>query len=134
MREQSLVTAVAGVLVAVGMTCAQNAGDTEVRALYRHAEALKKAARWAEAAKVYEKIVEKAREVYGPKEVNTAVLMNNLADLYLDLGQHARSERLFKDSLAIREAKLGKEHPNVAASLNNLASLYKAMGQHAKAE
>jgi len=50
------------------------------------------------------------------------------------MGQYAKAEPLYLRSLAIREAKLGKDHPDVAIGLNNLAGLYGSMGEHAKAE
>jgi CHAT domain-containing protein/tetratricopeptide (TPR) repeat protein len=109
-------------------------GQAEVIALYRRAEALKKAVKWKEAAEVYEKAVEKARVAFGETDPSTAALMNNLAGLYVAMGQYAKAEPLFRRSLEICEAKLGKDDPDVAAALNNLAGLYVAMGAYAKAE
>ena len=60
--------------------------------------------------------------------------LNNLANLYKDMGQYAKAEPLYQRSLKIRESKLGPDHPDVATSLNNLAALYADMGQYAKAE
>ncbi len=63
-----------------------------------------------------------------------AQVLNNLANLYTELGQYAKAEPLYRRSLEIKEAKLGKDHPHVADSLNNLAILYHRLGQYAKAE
>jgi tetratricopeptide (TPR) repeat protein len=109
-------------------------GEKEIVALHRKAQAFKEEGKPAEAARLYERAVEKARALYGADHPATATLMNNLAYLYQALGQYARAEPLYQRSLAIREARLGKDHPDVATSLNNLAELYRVTGQHARAE
>ena len=63
-----------------------------------------------------------------------ATSLNNLANLFQDMGRYAEAEPLYRRSLKIDEKKLGPDHPDVAASLNNLADLYDDMGQYAKAE
>ena len=70
----------------------------------------------------------------GPDHPDVADGLNNLALLYVNMGQYAKAEPLYQRSLKIREAKLGPDHPDVAESLNNLANLYEDMGQYAKAE
>ena len=70
----------------------------------------------------------------GPDHPDVANSLNNLAILYMDMGQYAKAEPLYQRSLKISEAKLGPDHPDVADSLNNLANLYMDMGQYAKAE
>jgi tetratricopeptide (TPR) repeat protein len=131
----SAVLAGAAVLVGAQLLRAQDDEEkAEVRALYRRAEALKEALHWKEAAEVYEKAVAKAKIAYGAENPATATLLNNLALLYQDMGEHARAEPLYQRALKIDEATRGKDHPAVATSLSNLAELYKAMGQHARAE
>jgi hypothetical protein len=46
--------------------------------------------------------------------------LHNLANLYRHLGENGKVEPLYQRSLAIWEAKLGKEHPEVALGLHNL--------------
>jgi len=65
---------------------------------------------------------------------DTAQSLNNLAALYLAMGDHAKAEPLFKEALEVRQKVLGRDHPGTAQSLNNLAALYQAMGDYAKAE
>jgi CHAT domain-containing protein/Tfp pilus assembly protein PilF len=127
---------VAGVLLAgVERVVAQDAqGQAEVLALYRRGQALQQQGKWAEAIKVYEQALAKAKDAFGPTEVTTAALANNLANVHYTLGQYAKAESLCKRSLEVYEAKLGKDHPQVASILNNLAELYRAKGQHAQAE
>ena len=60
--------------------------------------------------------------------------LNNLAELYQDMGEYAKAEPLYQEALRIRQKVLGPEHPDTATSLNNLAVLYQDMGEYAKAE
>jgi CHAT domain-containing protein/tetratricopeptide (TPR) repeat protein len=63
------------------------------------------------------------------------VSLNNLANLYRDMGQYERAEELYKRALLNQEVVPGKKnHPDVAHSLNNLANLYGDMGKHERAE
>jgi CHAT domain-containing protein/Tfp pilus assembly protein PilF len=132
--QTAFLVAVAVLLeVAVPRACAQER-EEGLDALYRRAEALSKAGKVREAARVYQKVVHRARKELGPTHLNTAVAMNNLAWLYCDLRQYARAEPLFKGSLAIAEAQLGKDHLDVATTLDGLARLYKSTGQYGQAE
>ena len=49
-------------------------------------------------------------------------------------GRYPDAEPLYKQSLAILEKILGKDHPNIATSLGNLAELYRVQGRYADAE
>jgi CHAT domain-containing protein len=65
---------------------------------------------------------------------DTATSLNNLATLYEVMGEYAKAEPLYLQSLRIWQKVLGPEHADIAASLNNLAALYEDMGEYAKAE
>jgi CHAT domain-containing protein/tetratricopeptide (TPR) repeat protein len=137
MNQTLLRLALAGVVLLAGLgrlAGRDTEGQAEVMALYRRAEVLRKAGKWADAIKVYQQAVTKARDAFGPADVTTASLMNNLAYLYADVGQFAKAEPLYRRSLEIYEVRLGKDHPDVALALNNLAARYHALGQYARAE
>ena len=106
----------------------------EILRLYRRAEALKKAAKYADSARLYEQVVQKAKTVFGLKHRNTATLLNNLAHLYTSMGAHAKAEPLYRKALEVWKKALGEQHPTYATGLNNLAWLYRSMGAYAKAE
>ncbi|MGA0925448.1 MAG: tetratricopeptide repeat protein, partial [Lutimaribacter sp.] len=55
-----------------------------------------------------------------------AIRLNNLAELFRDMGRLEDAEPMYQRALAIDMAALGPNHPNVATYLNNLAGLYKA--------
>jgi tetratricopeptide (TPR) repeat protein/CHAT domain-containing protein len=59
--------------------------------------------------------------------------LNNLANLYADMGQYDKPLPLYEQALAIKKKVLGEEHPDYANSLNDLAILYAYMGQYDKA-
>ena len=58
----------------------------------------------------------------GPADPDVANSLNNLANMYEDMGQYAKAEPLYQRSLKIREDKLGTDHFDVADSLNNLGN------------
>ncbi|HEX2689744.1 MAG TPA: CHAT domain-containing tetratricopeptide repeat protein, partial [Kofleriaceae bacterium] len=70
----------------------------------------------------------------GPRHLEVAESLNNLAVLYQAQGVYAKAEPLLLRALDIREKIRGPRHPEVAESLNNLATLYQAQGAYAKAE
>ena len=57
-----------------------------------------------------------------------------LANVDQTEGKYTEAEALYQRALAIKEAKLGKDHPDVAAILNNLANVYLRQGKYAEAE
>ena len=62
-----------------------------------------------------------------------AYSLDNLASLARQQGQGARSERLYRQALAIREKSLGPDHLNVAVTLDGLAALYRSRGDTVRA-
>jgi tetratricopeptide (TPR) repeat protein len=61
-------------------------------------------------------------------------LLNNAGGYLHDRAQHAQTESLYRQALAIREKVEGVEHPDTAISLNNMASLLSDQGKYAEAE
>ena len=70
----------------------------------------------------------------GARHPETAVAMNNLANVLLALGKAMEAERLQRAALASLEAALGQEHPRVAVSCVNLAEVLRAKGDAAGAK
>jgi CHAT domain-containing protein/tetratricopeptide (TPR) repeat protein len=112
----------------------ENKDREALLAAYRQGENLRQQGRYAQASQAYEKAVALAKRVFGATDLNTAVLLNNLADLYQNQCQYARAESFYLRSLKILEAKLAKDDPLVASVLNNLALLSKEQGDYTKAE
>src|SRR5262249_51776684 len=75
------------------------------------------------------------QKVHGASHPDVATDLNNLAELYVSLGQDQRAQPLLERTLAIDEATHpGAPHPDVAQSHENLANLYLLEGAHARAE
>ena len=72
--------------------------------------------------------------MFGAKDPNSAVLLDNLAGLYKAQNRIAEAEGYYALALTIREEALGLNHPDVAASLNRLAVLYHGQGKYFSAE
>ncbi|NBQ67609.1 MAG: tetratricopeptide repeat protein [Nitrosomonadaceae bacterium] len=75
-----------------------------------------------------------AEEKFGPDDLSVTESLNNLAKLYLHLGDYAEAEPLFRRSLAITEKAVGSNHLDLEEILNNLALLYLTQSDFAKAE
>jgi len=75
-----------------------------------------------------------ADERFGVGHAETAIALNNLAQLLKATNRLAEAEPLMRRALAIDEKSFGPEHPKVAIRLNNLAALLKATNRLAEAE
>ncbi len=91
-------------------------------------------ARYAEAEPLFRRALAIREAALGPDHPDTALSLNNLAELLRAQGRSGEAEPLFRQALAIREAALGPDHPNTAQSLNNLAALLWAQGRYGEAE
>jgi tetratricopeptide (TPR) repeat protein len=60
--------------------------------------------------------------------------LNNLAQLYGDVGRDVEAEPLYKRALAIIEKTVGLDSVDIAPELNNLAALYQRQLRYVEAE
>lgn len=63
-----------------------------------------------------------------------AILLHNTAQFFYFKGKYSDSERLYAESLAIREEVSGNKHPETLGSMNNLASTFWKQGRLDEAE
>jgi tetratricopeptide (TPR) repeat protein len=68
---------------------------------------------YTQAQDLLEKLL-KIREAEGKEDLELALALNELAELYRSQGKYAEAEPLLQRALAIWEQKLGKDHPDVA--------------------
>jgi tetratricopeptide (TPR) repeat protein len=125
---------VAVMLGVTGSGAGQALTEDEAFAQWEQASKLYQAGRYADAERLYRRLLPEVFRLWGEGSTNHAHLLNNLANLYYETSRYAQAEPLFLRSLEIPEARLGKDHLLVAASLNGLANLYHDMGRYAKAE
>jgi tetratricopeptide (TPR) repeat protein len=109
------------------------------RAAYEHIQE-----KWAEAEACYEQSQALATRIYPKTNPAYATMVNNVASFLLDLAlrtkdadlkasRAARSEQLFRESLALREAQDGADSLRVANACNNLAGTLNAVGRNQEA-
>jgi tetratricopeptide (TPR) repeat protein len=101
--------------------------DSQIADLYH-------AGKYQEAIPLARRLVENSEKKNGPDHPETAGNLENLAVLYMKMGDYPNAETLLQRALAIYERALGSDHPDTAKGVNNLAELYELMGDYAKAE
>jgi tetratricopeptide (TPR) repeat protein len=106
----------------------------ETAALSAKIDALSHAGKYAEAAALAQGQLQAMQKKYGPVHRDVAAAMNNLAQLYGELGNDAEAEPLFKQAIAILEQAMGLDSSMIAAELTNLAALYQREERYADAE
>jgi tetratricopeptide (TPR) repeat protein len=111
-------------------TPAQRAAVARARARYAQSLVLGRKGQPAKALGPAKEALAINKEVLGEKHPNYAVSLNNLAWLYVEIGDHKRALPLLKQALKILKEAQGEKHPNYAASMSNLAALYKDMGDY----
>ena len=95
---------------------------------------LYKRAQYEELERLLQRALAIRENVLGADHPDTAISLNDLAELYDDLGKYEKAELLYQRALAIRERVLVAEDIAIAQSLNNLALLYKNQGKYEQAE
>jgi CHAT domain-containing protein len=121
------------VLAAMPVTGQAQQAETPVE-LFKKADELQSAGRYAEAIPYARQALEIEERVSGLNHPNVGNILNYLALLHYRRGSYADAEPLFQRSLAIVEKAFPPDHPEVAVTLSNLASLYRHQGRYADAE
>ena len=88
---------------------------------------------YEEAAALYESLVERYVDTFGEEHSWTAVLMNDLASVYLRAGQHARAVPILEEVARYREKNDGPQHSQTLTVKGNLALALAGIGD-ARAE
>ena len=92
-----------------------------------------RAAFWQLIAPMYKEMLQILETELGPEHPSIATTLNNLALLYLHMGDYEQALPLYQRALDIYEKVLGPQHPDVATTLNNLAGFYRHMGDYEQA-
>ena len=90
--------------------------------------------KFEEAKKAFEEALELRRKILGAENGETTTTLNNIAELFRELGANHTAEILHTDALNIRQRILRPNHPDIGKSLNNLAAIYLDQGLAEKAE
>jgi tetratricopeptide (TPR) repeat protein len=73
--------------------------------------------------------VEDAERRLGPSAFPVAVMLNDLAKIYKNVGRYDEAEVTLKRVLAITLQHYAQDHPNVVAAVENLAEVYQSQGK-----
>jgi eukaryotic-like serine/threonine-protein kinase len=90
--------------------------------------------RLADALTLHQQELAAARRRLGPDHPETFISMNNVATVYLELGELDRAIPLLQETLRLKQAKLGEDHHSVLITLRNLARAYEKAGRPRDAE
>lgn len=80
------------------------------------------------------KALQKAEILFGKNHITYAISLNNLANVYVVMGEYALAEPLFKKAIPIYKKKYGSLHIDYGSCMNDLAMLYSEMGKYKEAE
>ncbi len=89
---------------------------------------------YGEAESLYERSLKIKEKALGPDHFDVADSLNNLAVLYVRMGEYGEAESHYERALRIWEKAMGPNHPYFARSLNSLALLYDNQGKYTEAE
>jgi CHAT domain-containing protein/tetratricopeptide (TPR) repeat protein len=88
---------------------------------------LQQAVFWAEKATI------EVRSKFGSQNPAYSFVFDNLAKIYVEIGEYEQAEKLYIETKDNRKTVLGENHLDYATALDNLALVYQLMGNYAKA-
>jgi tetratricopeptide (TPR) repeat protein len=112
-------------------------GDGHPLALHSRqelADLLVTAERFHDALNEQRTLCDLAQQVYGPSDLRFAYVLNRLAIIHDELGDHLIAKDLFRQLLDFRRDLLGPDDPLVAESMYNVAELARATRDSETAE
>jgi len=122
-----------GIVSYVWKSRSASVDEPRIAALSRKYRGLKAQGRHQEAVKALKELIELTEKLYSNNHAKVILLHNDLARLYMTLGNYAEAEAIQQKMLATVEATQGKDHPSVATCLNNLSVIYFSRGHFMKA-
>jgi CHAT domain-containing protein/Tfp pilus assembly protein PilF len=132
MKNRNRLALMICVALAAGISFGAPSSAEGLAAQSARIDALGNAGKYSEAIPLAEAMLANLEK--GPPTRDLAGAMNNLAQLYGDVGRDAEAEPLFKRALAIMEKTVGLDSVDIAPELNNLAALYQRQQRYAEAE
>jgi CHAT domain-containing protein/Tfp pilus assembly protein PilF len=132
MKHRNRWTLIICAAMAAGISFANRSSAEGLGAQSAKINALSSAGKYTEAIPLAENMLANLEK--GPPTKDLAGAMNNLAQLYGDVGRDAEAEPLFQRAIAIMEKAVGLDSVDIAPELNNLAALYQRQQRYAEAE
>ncbi|AKB27678.1 hypothetical protein MSSIT_0959 [Methanosarcina siciliae T4/M] len=107
------------------------------RARFKESESLFKSSveiSFKDSESLFKSSLEIREKVLKPEHFDISESLNNLGELYIDIGRYSKAELLFLRALEIQENTLNSNDPAIAKSLNNLGEVYRYSGRYSEAE
>ena len=123
---RSRLTLLIGVIAVLAISAGASAQSPTAQSA--KAAELSRAGKYSEALPLAQAAVATLERI-SPNSRDFAGTLNNLAQLYGDLGQDDKAEPLFERALAIMERAVGIDSSDIAPEMNNLAALYERQGR-----
>ena len=95
---------------------------------------LERRAQYTQAEPLYQRALAICEKQLGPEHHETAICLDNLANVYREQRKYEQAVPLTQRALAIFEKQLGPEHHETATCLDNLAGLYREQRKYEQAE
>ena len=111
-------------------------GERNLRLLSRInlAFACKFQSRFHEAEQYMKDAIYQCEDIFGPNNLRTLRLVDDLATMYRERGRYARAEMLLRRELLSSEALVGTDHPETVMAQGKLASVFEEQGKYEEAE
>ena len=122
-----------GLLLVMQVACVQEPDSQQVELLNQEVVRLYHAGKHPLALETAKQAMAVAEKKLGPEHPNIGTSLNNLAALYIAMGEYQKALPLSARALAISEKLDGLEHSKTGINLNNLAELYHYMGAYENA-
>ena len=102
----------------------------EARTLHLEAGRLDKAARFAEARAVLERVLRIVEGVQGSDNASVGLLLNEIAGVTLAAHDDTAAEALYQRALVVLDKAVGPDHPLPAMARSRLALIYRRNGKY----
>ncbi len=89
---------------------------------------------YAEAEKIFRRLLEIGEKKYGANNEHVAHILKGLASIFKRQGRQVEAATLYQRAIAIQEQTIGVDHPDFAESLYSLAGVYQGLGKLSEAE
>jgi CHAT domain-containing protein len=120
--------------VSVRQATEKDRGIFEAHRLDTQSMAWEDAGKFDSAISAAEEALSMAQASLSPRDSYNGYLLFHLAELKRAKGDYSKSEELFRQSIALDEESVGREHPQTALALRALGQLYMERNDFANAE
>ncbi|KAI1839817.1 hypothetical protein JX266_013975, partial [Neoarthrinium moseri] len=108
--------------------------EADLKLIFNVAESFNKTVKYEEAEQIHRQTLKLRTEVLGPKNPDTLMSMNNLANVLESQGKYEEAAQIHRQTLELRIEVLGPKNRDTLISMNNLANVLENEGKYEEAE